>query len=116
MSRKKMTDDIKRNKSISVKYSQRECRIISEKANENGMKLRTFIREASLTAISEQMPKIRLESLAQLRKAGVNLNQITKNINTISKMNLKFDPKVISNNLNEAIAEIRNTISHLIIK
>lgn len=67
----------------TVAYNKEEMAIILKKAERLRLKPIPYIREASLHYNEDTSPKITVEFTAQLRKIGINVNQIAKKLNEI---------------------------------
>ena len=103
----------------SVRYNSTENKRLFELAKaftgqveEDKIDISTFIRNASLGEgkKSFRMPKITLETKAEIRKIGVNINQISKEINSKRLDKIDIFIKEIDN-INIKLKEIIDLLS-----
>lgn len=69
--------------SIPVRYSIEQHNDLKKRASRVGKGVSTYIRLSSLKSVWNVTSKTDKETLAQIRKIGVNVNQITHKINSI---------------------------------
>lgn len=70
-----------RSKVIRARLSDEERAEVIRRANEIGLTLSTYIRKSVLQ--EKIIPKTDIQIAFELRKIGVNLNQLVKHINTL---------------------------------
>ncbi|WP_122791458.1 plasmid mobilization protein [Intestinibacillus sp. Marseille-P6563] len=69
-----------RNKQVILRLSESELDLLHEKIKQSGMKQQKYLLQAALNAPIINMGAIR-ELLPELKKQGINLNQIAKALN-----------------------------------
>lgn len=70
-----------RNEIIRARFSKEEKEIAIKRAKEQGVSLSAYIRKSVL---GEKLPsKTDIQVVFELKKIGVNINQLTKHINTL---------------------------------
>ncbi len=86
MARPKIKEALVRNLNKTVKFNKAELELIEQKAKKLKMSSASYIRQSALTSDDGRLPKIRLEALGQLRKIGINWNQVAHYLNSIKKV------------------------------
>ena len=74
----------KTRRKITVRYSHDDFKKVNEFAEKAGQDLRTYVQSISLNPrfkIVPAIPKINLETKAQIQRIGVNLNQMARAMN-----------------------------------
>lgn len=79
---------------------------IQMKAKAVGMSVSRYLRETGLTSDDTRLPKIRHQMLYEIRKIGVNVNQIAHHVNSA----MAIGGFVNSNQLLEQIAKINSEL------
>ena len=70
-----------RNISIKIRLTEAEKEQLIQRSKEEGKSLSSFIRESALKGRS--ISKTDVQMIYELRKIGVNINQLAKHINTL---------------------------------
>jgi hypothetical protein len=84
MARPKLTTDIKLSKRLIFRLSEAELSTLSAIAKDSGLPLGVMIRRKLFSGKFPNpiMPRIELAVYMELKKSGVNLNQLTKKVNS----------------------------------
>jgi len=95
---------------IDVRYSEEQLSQLNQMRQT--IPLRTYIRKQSLKGriIKKERTQLEKELISQLRRIGVNLNQITKQIN-IFKENAQIDNYMIE--IRSYLEELRERLKKL---
>jgi hypothetical protein len=79
---KKAKDDI-RDHCMQVHVSESERKLIIQKAKTCKMSFSRYLRETAISSNDERLPMVRKEAISEIRKIGVNINQIAHQINQV---------------------------------
>lgn len=90
----------KADKFAVLRLSETDKVFLNKKAKELGTSRHRYMKEAVLNYHIENSPRIHKQYIADLRKIGVNINQITKSINIIAKNGEKINIEFFLNELN----------------
>ena len=108
--RKRIDDELLKSEYLKIRLNKSEHETFAQKAKSVGMSLSKFGREMLTKKSVIITSKVDLETKIQLKKIGVNINQIAKRINSLS------DSKSVlyeCSKLDFFIEEIRKTISKI---
>lgn len=70
----------------TIRLSTEEFQKITLKAKNHKMRFSGYVRETALTSDDTRLPRIRVETISQIRKIGTNWNQIAHYLNVIKKV------------------------------
>jgi len=84
MSRPKLTTDIKLSKRLIFRLSESELLKLTQIAVNSGRPLGAVVRQRLFSGRfpKPKLPRIELAVYTELKKSGVNLNQLTKKVNS----------------------------------
>lgn len=103
----------KTRRKITVRYSHDDFKKVNEFAEKAGQDLRTYVQSISLNPrfkIVPAIPKINLETKAQIQRIGVNLNQMARAMNNYYETK-NFDR--IEENLRKISEELHGILTAL---
>ena len=84
---------------MSVRFNANELETIRHKAKQSGMRLTSFIRTAVIgTKIKEAPPADYYSLIQEVRKVGININQIQKKANALGFIDMSMLKKALENN------------------
>lgn len=102
-------DEAKYKFAVKVRYNKQQYDNLKEKSDKTGIRLAVLIREITLKSNIKITSKYDLNTYNQIRKIGVNINQIAKKINTnYTKYEMSGEHK----NLEIFINELRNILNN----
>lgn len=81
----KTTEEIKSIR-FTIHLNQKQSERILKKAEINGLSISAYFRESALSSDDTRLPRIRRETILEIRKIGINVNQIARHINEVQKM------------------------------
>lgn len=84
MARPKLITEVKLSKRLIFRLSEAELLILTSIAMESGMTLGAVVRQRLFSGRfpKPKLPRIELAVYTELKKSGVNLNQLTKKVNS----------------------------------
>lgn len=109
--RKKLSEQELLSERIIVRFKKIDYEMLKHKAMSAGKDLGPFVRELATKKVSDIkiISKTDTINTNQIRKVGVNLNQISKNLNTYKYQSLpEFILRDLDNSLKELKAIIKN--------
>lgn len=94
---------------VEVRFSESEKKHLSDKADQLGMNISTYIRQAVLK--DHIISKTDLQTAFELKKIGTNLNQLAKHVNS-----LPVNENILNslNNIDNYINELKQITDKLI--
>ena len=110
--RKKLTEQELLSERIIVRFKRIDYEMLKHKAMSAGKSLGPFIRELAIKKISDIkiISKTDAINTNQIKKVGVNLNQISKNLNTYKYQSL---PEFIIKDLDNSLKELKSIIKKI---
>jgi hypothetical protein len=107
--RKKLEEHKVLSERVYVRFSKIDYNIIKHKASSTGKNISLFVRELALMKISDIKIESKTDAINtnQLKKVGVNLNQISKNLNTY-----KYDsvPDFLIKDIENSLLELKGVL------
>ncbi len=115
MVRTRKVSKLIRSHSLSIHLNADELKTIKTKAIKNNMTLSRYLRQVGISSDESHMP-VNQELIAEIRKIGVNINQIARYLNTISKTGGKVINNQLSNEINDIKSRLTESLKNLIAK
>lgn len=100
----------KRETKMEFWANKREEVIIRDKAKKAGLKPAVFMRESALHFDERQLPKIRLEAIYEIRKIGVNFNQIAHVLNSKNISGNKIEIETVKEDIKSVIEVLKEQL------
>lgn len=94
-----------RSRRVEIRLNDREFEELNSRRG--ALRLRTFVRVASLGNPPARIPEINRTALAELQRIGGNLNQIARHLNTTGASAEASD----LNSLREQVSQLRATLA-----
>jgi len=103
----------KKREIISIRFNAEQLRVVKNKANRMNLERSTYIREASVYFNEDLSPLISLRTSRELRKIGININQMARRLNAIHVNNKVLNFKDVEALLTESIILIKKALNKI---
>lgn len=92
---------------VTAYFTKGERKIIEAKAKRAGLSISEFCRKAALAKHVKEVDKITPRMLSELKRVGVNLNQIAARINSQGNVKLNTKEYRMFENVESVLTEIK---------